>query len=285
MLVCVYQDKFDLVHISTGDLLREAVASNSELGSSVSSYMMDGKLVPDDIITKLLEERLASEDCKRQGWVLDGFPRTSTQAFSLKSAEIQPSHVFLLEADEDLLIERSVTRRLDPLTNRIYNLKTTLPPTSEIAARLIQRDDDTEETMRKRIESHREGASAIRERFSDILSVLDGSVHANITFTEICAIIDRNNPALHVSKTLATQLKRNRRYKFGAFAFISLSTLLGMAITCDRNFIRLLELYRDGIFSFCASVLSSLRNTNLIARYFRVLPTRKIFERFKMAAR
>ncbi|KAH0658911.1 hypothetical protein KY285_027458 [Solanum tuberosum] len=135
--------KYDLVHIAAGDLLRAEIAAGTENGRRAKEYMDKGQLVPNEIVVTMVKERLMRPDSQEKGWLLDGYPRSSSQAVALK--EFQPDLFILLEVPEEILVERVVGRRLDPVTGRIYHLKYSPPETDEIAARLTQRFDDTEE--------------------------------------------------------------------------------------------------------------------------------------------
>ncbi|KAL0717974.1 hypothetical protein Bca4012_067296 [Brassica carinata] len=131
--------KYGLVHISAGDLLRAEIASGSENGKLAKEFMEKGQLVPDDIVVMMVKDRLSQTDSEQNGWLLDGYPRSSSQATALKGFGFQPDLFILLEVPEDILIERVVGRRLDPVTGKIYHLKYSPPETEEIAARLTQR--------------------------------------------------------------------------------------------------------------------------------------------------
>lgn len=135
--------KYDLVHIAAGDLLRAEIAAGTENGRRAKEYMDKGQLVPNEIVVTMVKERLMCPDSQEKGWLLDGYPRSLSQAVALK--EFQPNLFILLEVPEEILVERVVGRRLDPVTGRIYHLKYSPPETDEIAARLTQRFDDTEE--------------------------------------------------------------------------------------------------------------------------------------------
>ncbi|KAH0856083.1 hypothetical protein HID58_084344 [Brassica napus] len=137
--------KYGLVHISAGDLLRAEIASGSGNGKLAKEYMEKGQLVPDEIVVMMVKDRLSQTDSQQNGWLLDGYPRSSSQATALKGFGFQPDLFIVLEVPEDILIERVVGRRLDPVTGKIYHLKYSPPETEEIAARLTQRFDDTEE--------------------------------------------------------------------------------------------------------------------------------------------
>uniref|UniRef100_A0A2N9IWT0 adenylate kinase n=1 Tax=Fagus sylvatica TaxID=28930 RepID=A0A2N9IWT0_FAGSY len=139
--------KYGLVHIAAGDLLRAEVAAGSENGRRAKESMEKGQLVPNEIVVMMVKERLLQQDSLENGWLLDGYPRSLSQATALKGFGFEPDLFILLEVPEDLLVERVVGRRLDPVTGKIYHLKYSPPETEEIAARLTQRFDDTEEKL------------------------------------------------------------------------------------------------------------------------------------------
>ncbi|GMI01226.1 hypothetical protein TrST_g7007 [Triparma strigata] len=154
-------EKYDVVHLSTGDMLRAAVAAETDVGLQAKEVMESGNLVPDELITKIIVDRLAQPDCQSKGWLLDGFPRTRAQADSLAENGIVP-HIFLLlnVPDEDI-VARVTGRRLDPETGKIYHVTFNPPEDEEIAARLTQRADDTEEKCRVRLSTYHENVVAI----------------------------------------------------------------------------------------------------------------------------
>lgn len=147
-------DSYGIPHISTGDMFRAAVKSGSDLGQELDGYMKRGELVPDEIVIRLVLERLQRDDCKA-GFMLDGFPRTEPQAkaldVALDDAGIQLDAVVLIEVDDSLIEERIVHRRQDPETKVIYHLKFNPPPNDTVAGRLVHRKDDTAEACRARL--------------------------------------------------------------------------------------------------------------------------------------
>ncbi len=137
--------RYSIPHISTGDILREEVLKNSSLGQTAKRYMDSGKLLPDDIILEIIKNRLKEDDCKR-GYIFDGFPRTIVQAERLDEiAHIEA--VIYLKCDDDILIKRLTGRRMAE-DGRIYNIYFDPPPAG---AKVIQRNDDREETIKERL--------------------------------------------------------------------------------------------------------------------------------------
>lgn len=146
----------NIPHISTGDMLRAAVKAGTELGKQADAYMKAGDLVPDEVVIGMVVERIAEPDCA-QGFMLDGFPRTRPQAEALsralRDADVSLDAVVLIEVPDELIVERIVGRRSDPETGRIYHLKFD-PPPPEVADRVVQRKDDTEEACRARLDKY-----------------------------------------------------------------------------------------------------------------------------------
>ncbi len=150
--------EYSIPQVSTGDIIRAAIRSGSELGKEFKSYTDAGKLVPDDLVNRMVEDRLGQDDCN-SGFLLDGFPRTVAQAEALdammEAMGRKMEHVLLLEVDDSVLVERITGRRSDPESGRVYHVKFD-PPPADIAPRLIQRSDDTEEVLNQRLEEYHE---------------------------------------------------------------------------------------------------------------------------------
>ena len=151
-------NEFKIPQISTGDIIRAAIRDDTPLGKEFKSYTDAGKLVPDDLVNRMVDDRLKQDDCK-QGFLLDGFPRTVAQAEALdgmlQAMDRKLGHVLLLEVADDILVERITGRRSDPETGRVYHVKFD-PPPADVAPRLIQRSDDTEEVLRQRLGEYHE---------------------------------------------------------------------------------------------------------------------------------
>lgn len=182
-------ERYGVVHISTGDMLRAEVAKGSELGVKAGECMSKGDLVPDDLIVGIVKERLSQQDCKQNGWLLDGFPRTKGQADSLEKAGITASKFIKLNVPDEILVERGVHRRLDPETGNIYHLLYNKPP-KEIEGRLTQRKDDTEETIMSRIQIYKDNVNAVVDTYNGILVEIDGEKRAEMVFEDIRRAIE-----------------------------------------------------------------------------------------------
>jgi len=150
----------NIPHISTGDIFREAIKNQTELGMRVKEFLDSGKLVPDELVWEVVKDRLDAEDCKN-GFILDGFPRTILQAELLdkylkeKNADLK---VIYLDASDDLVIKRLSSRRVCKNCGAIYNL-ISMPPKKEgicdiCGGELYQRSDDYPDVIKKRLETY-----------------------------------------------------------------------------------------------------------------------------------
>jgi adenylate kinase len=147
--------KYGIPQISTGDMLRAAVKAGTDLGKKAKQVMDSGGLVSDELIINLVKERIAEPDCA-QGFLFDGFPRTIPQADEMKAAGVKLDYVLEIDVPFDAIIERMSGRRSHPASGRTYHVKYN-PPQKEglddlTGEPLVQRDDDKEETVRKRLE-------------------------------------------------------------------------------------------------------------------------------------
>lgn len=152
-------ERFSVPQISTGDMLRAAVQAGTELGIKAKGIMESGGLVSDDIIIGLVKERITQSDCEN-GFLFDGFPRTIPQAQALKDAGIEIDYVVEIDVGDEEIVKRLSGRRVHPTSGRVYHLIYN-PPQQEgkddvTGEDLIQRNDDTEETVRKRLEVYHE---------------------------------------------------------------------------------------------------------------------------------
>jgi len=163
------------VQISTGDILRAAVAEGTELGKQAEAAMKAGNLVTDDLIMGIMEERLQQPDCK-QGYLLDGFPRTLPQAEALKALleKLGEKLDCALELDipREVIIDRLTTRRTCSNCGAIYNIKSKPPKVDGVCdvcggTDIVQRDDETEEAIENRLEVYREQTAPLVDFYRD----------------------------------------------------------------------------------------------------------------------
>ncbi|MBS5839079.1 MULTISPECIES: adenylate kinase [Pseudomonas] len=147
-------EKFGIPQISTGDMLRAAVKAGTELGLIAKSVMDSGGLVSDDLIINLVKERISQQDCKN-GFLFDGFPRTIPQAEALVKAGVELDHVLEIAVEDEEIVQRIAGRRVHEASGRVYHIVYN-PPKVEgkddvTGEDLVQRKDDTEETVRHRL--------------------------------------------------------------------------------------------------------------------------------------
>ena len=163
------KEHFNIPQISTGDMLRAAVKAGTELGKAAKVIMDQGGLVSDDIIIGLVKERLQADDCKN-GFLFDGFPRTIPQAEALKNAGIPIDFVLEIAVPDAEIIERMSGRRIHPASGRSYHIKYNPPKVAgkdDVTGEdLVQRDDDREEVVQKRLAVYH---TEIRDRIFEAL--------------------------------------------------------------------------------------------------------------------
>lgn len=170
----ILMDRYDIVQISTGDMLRAAIKAGTELGKSAKSYMDQGKLVPDDVIVGLIKDRLKEDDCNN-GFILDGFPRTLAQAEELNTVlkDINKELDFVISFDvtEKELIERLTGRRICKNCGTSFHIKFNPPKKENICdncgGELYTRDDDNEETAKNRLTVYNKQTAPLIEYYKE----------------------------------------------------------------------------------------------------------------------
>jgi adenylate kinase len=149
------KEKYNIPQISTGDMLRAAIKAGTELGMAAKKVMDAGQLVSDDIIIGLVKARLQEADCAN-GYLFDGFPRTIAQADAMKDSSIAIDYVLEIDVPDDLIVERMSGRRTHLPSGRVYHTKFNPPKVDNVddltGEPLVQRDDDKEETVKKRLQ-------------------------------------------------------------------------------------------------------------------------------------
>lgn len=199
------KDHFGIPQISTGDMLRAAVKSGSDLGRQVQQVMDAGELVSDDLILALVKERIAEPDCAN-GYLMDGFPRTIAQAEGMREAGIDIDCVVELQADDEEIIRRMSGRRVHPESGRTYHTQFNPPKTPDrddvTGEPLIQRDDDREDTVRKRLEVYHEQTEPLIKYYrkwsaagdSDVPAYIeiDGMRSVDVVKSEVIAALDHS---------------------------------------------------------------------------------------------
>lgn len=192
-------DKYSIPQISTGDLMRTEISSGSSLGERVKSFIESGKLVPDELTLDIVLNRLSKEDCK-EGYLLDGFPRTIGQAEALEKALGKSSNgisaVIALDVDDNELTNRLADRRICKNCGDSYHLQFKKPQLAgkcdHCGGDLYQRRDDSEDVIINRLKTYHSQTAPLIEFYSTQkkLYKIDGKNKIDVIFSEICAIID-----------------------------------------------------------------------------------------------
>ncbi len=162
-------EKLGIPQISTGDMLRAAIKAETELGKLAKDVMDTGDLVSDDLIIKLVKDRIREPDCAH-GFLLDGFPRTITQADALKAERISLDAVIEIDVEDEVIVQRISGRRVHPASGRVYHVKHNPPKVADVddetGEPLVQRVDDKEETVRYRLSVYHDQTSPLKEYYS-----------------------------------------------------------------------------------------------------------------------
>ncbi|MEW5298783.1 MAG: hypothetical protein WDW36_001866 [Sanguina aurantia] len=183
-------EKYDLVHISVGDLLRDEVKRGSAEGVRAKDFMDQGLLVPNEVVVDMVKARLAQDDVQEKGWLLDGYPRSASQAEAIEAVGIRPEVFLLIQVPDSILVDRVVGRRTDPVTNEIYHL-TFKPPPPEIVSRLTTRSDDTEEKVKTRLHTHHSNVNDVVGYYKNVLVEVEGNRGMPDVFADIAAVLDK----------------------------------------------------------------------------------------------
>jgi len=193
-------ETYHIPHISTGDMFRLAIKEGTELGQKAKEYMDQGALVPDDVTVGIVKERLGKDDCK-EGFLLDGFPRTVAQAKSLQTLlkEMDKSIDYVLHVDvpEDDLVERLAGRRICPTCGATYHVMYNPPQKEGICdnegSKLIQREDDQAETVKNRLNVNLEQMKPLLDFYHDkgYLVKIDGDQQIDQVFKDIQSTIEK----------------------------------------------------------------------------------------------
>lgn len=191
-------NRYSIPHISTGDIFRKNISENTPLGVEAKTYMDNGQLVPDEVTINMVKDRLQQNDCKN-GYLLDGFPRTVLQAEALDIFLIERGEsidtALLIEVPKEFILERMTGRRVCPSCGASYHIKFN-PPANDgkcdlCGSDVIQRKDDTEETVKERLEVYENQTQPLIDFYENKkqLSVVDGTQAINEVFESICNIL------------------------------------------------------------------------------------------------
>ncbi len=187
-------EKLSIPAISTGNMLREAIANGTALGQKVKKLMDEGFLVPDEVVLDLVQERVAQPDCTR-GFILDGVPRTLAQAEALEARGIHIDHVISIEIDDDVIANRMTGRRVCGTCGASYHIVANPPKTEGICDQcggaLVIRKDDARETVLHRLEVYHAQTEVLKDFYAKLgaLRLVEGNQSIEGAYREILAAI------------------------------------------------------------------------------------------------
>lgn len=195
-------NRYSIPHISTGDIFRKNISENTPLGIEAKSYMDKGQLVPDEVTINMVKDRLVQDDCK-DGYLLDGFPRTVSQAEALQEFLEQRGEslntALLINVPNEFILERMTGRRVCPSCGASYHIKFNPPANGKCelcGTDIVQRKDDTAETVKERLDVYEKQTQPLIDYYSknNLLSQVDGTKAINLVFESICDVLkDKEN--------------------------------------------------------------------------------------------
>ena len=175
---------FNFAHVSAGELLREEIKKETTLGNDIKKIVESGALVPDQLVTEIMKLDVSS----KENYIMDGFPRTLTQAEAIEDLDIDL--VIYLEVPDEVVVERFSGRRTDPVTGNVYNMKTN-PAPANVQERLVQRKDDTPETVKDRLVVYHKQTQPLVDYYEKkgILKTIDGAPPPNEVYEVVKKIV------------------------------------------------------------------------------------------------
>lgn len=185
-------EKYNIPQISTGDMLRAAIKAGTDMGKMAKEFMDAGKLVTDEIIIGLVKDRIAEDDCKN-GFLLDGFPRTLAQADAVKDAGIELDAIIEIDVADEEIVKRMSGRRVHPASGRTYHLVYNPPRVEgkddETGEDLIQREDDKEEIVLDRLKVYHEQTKPLVDYYTKQAEVTDGLEYVRVDGTQDISVV------------------------------------------------------------------------------------------------
>ncbi|XP_069743310.1 adenylate kinase 8 isoform X1 [Narcine bancroftii] len=182
-------EKYRIVNVSCGLLLREALAAETKFGEAIKPYVESRQPVPDVMVMKCMSQRLSKLDCATQGWVLHGFPQDVVQAEMLKDAGFLANRVYFMEVPDDVVIERLSMRMVDPITGKRYHSIYKPAPNSEVYRRCKVNPKDFEENVQKALEMYHANVSELEQFYKPVIRVnADQDPHTVFEYIESCIV-------------------------------------------------------------------------------------------------
>jgi len=183
--------KYGLIFVSSSQLLNQEISCKTTKGQNAVQLIKEGEIVPDEIIGKLVEDRLNQSDCRINGWVLEGFPRTESQIRILKQSKLTPSLLIGLQLDDETIFERHEYKKIDPVTGEVYNVKdSNLKLEPEILKRLTIRDCDKPETVKERLKSWKSFVPRLEDAYRERRITLAADKPVEVILEAICESIE-----------------------------------------------------------------------------------------------
>ncbi|XP_040897957.1 adenylate kinase 8 [Toxotes jaculatrix] len=164
-------EKYKMVDVCCGQLLRSVAADGSSLGKEIQPYLDDGRAVPDTLVLQVLDQRLSQVDCSYRGWILHGFPCDLQQARSLQASQAQPTRVFFLELTDDVCLERITLKATDPVSGERFHAVTRPAPSSQVHNRLKTRPEDSTHTVTLTLNQYRTHTAVLQSVYPDAVQV------------------------------------------------------------------------------------------------------------------
>ncbi len=193
-------DRFELTHLSTGDMLRAAVSAGKEVGMLAKTYMDRGALVPDEVMVKLISERVQHSDCRNSDgsprFLLDGFPRTLPQADALAAEGLAPDLVVFIDVPNEAVVRRLSGRRTCPSCGSVHHIEFAPPLKDGVCDRcgggLVHRSDDHDATIRKRLDAFAAQTAPLVQRYGSVIEKVDGNQLPEVVLKAAVAVLRKH---------------------------------------------------------------------------------------------
>nr|CCA26425.1 adenylate kinase putative [Albugo laibachii Nc14] len=203
-------ENYNLAHIATGTLLRDNIVKNTKVGSEASNCIRRKELIPDAVVIDMVADAVSQcAKIGKEGWILDGFPRTAEQCTAMRNKQIVPSLVIILELEESECIKRITGRMFDTVTKRIYHEKYHIPSSLDVSKRLCRRKDDALERILPRMEAYRVHGASISEKCALEAFRMDAKEDLETVFRSACHLIKQSQCNTENSDNQMEELQRS----------------------------------------------------------------------------